>query len=75
MLCYRSSDLKTELSILMNFTGAKRHDSIKFLYAVDTFDTHGSDITSTNLCLDSAHDNFLDLRPNYGMPLCFGAFK
>ena len=62
MLCCRNSDLKTELPILMNFTGAKRHDSINFLYAIDAFGTHGSGITPTNLCLDSAHDNLPTYR-------------
>lgn len=57
MLCCRNSDLKTELPILMNFTGAKRHDSINFLYAIDAFGRHEFGITPTNLCLDSAHDN------------------
>ena len=62
MLCCRNSDLKTELPILMNFTGAKRHDSINFLYAIDAFGSHGFGIAPTNLCLDSAHDNLPTYR-------------
>ncbi len=64
MLCCRNSDLKIELPILMNFTSAKRHDSINFLYAIDAFGAHGFGITPTNLCLDSAHDNL----PTYRFP-------
>lgn len=64
MLCCRNSDLKIELPILMNFTSAKRHDSINFLYAIDAFGAHGFGITPTNLCLDSAHDNL----PTYRLP-------
>lgn len=40
MLSFRNTDLKAELPILMNFTSAKRHDSINFLYAIDVFGTH-----------------------------------
>ena len=62
MLCCRNTELKVELPLLMNFTGAKRHDSINFLYAIDAFGTHEFGITPTNLCLDSAHDNLPTYR-------------
>ncbi len=77
-MCGRNSDLKIELPILMNFTSAKRHDSINFLYAIDAFGAHGFGITPTNLCLNSAHDNL----PTYRllehwerMPMRFRVFK
>lgn len=62
MLSLRNSQLKVELPVLMNFTGAKRHDSINFLYAMDAFGRHESGISPANLCLDSAHDNMPTYR-------------
>lgn len=57
LLCSRNSDFKVELPILMNFTSAKRHDSINFLFAMDAFGRHEAGMQPTNICLDSAHDN------------------
>lgn len=57
MLSFRNTDLKVELPVLMNYTSAKRHDSINFLYAIDAFGSHEFGISPANLCLDSAHDN------------------
>lgn len=57
MLCCRNSSLKMELPLLMKFTGARRHDSKNFLYAIDDFGRHLYGLSPQNVCLDSAHDN------------------
>ena len=57
MLCCRNNELKVELPLLINFTSAKRHDSINFLYAIDALGRHEPGISPANICLDSAHDN------------------
>lgn len=62
MLSFRNPDLKVELPLLINYTSAKRHDSINFLYAIDAFGTHEFGVSPTNLCLDSAHDNLPTYR-------------
>lgn len=62
MFSFRNTDLKVELPILINFTSAKRHDSINFLYAIDALGTHEFGISPTNLCLDSAHDDLPTYR-------------
>lgn len=62
MLCCRNTDLKIELPLLINFTQAKRHDSINFLYAIDDFAHHVPGISPKNICLDSAHDNIPTYR-------------
>ena len=57
MLCSRNNTLKVELPLLMKFTGARRHDSKNFLYAIDDFGRNAFGISPKNICLDSAHDN------------------
>lgn len=57
MLCCRNSKLKIELPLLMNFTGAKRHDSKNFLFAIDAFWRNTYGLAPKNICLDSANDN------------------
>lgn len=57
MLCCYCPDTKTDLPLLFNFTSAKRHDSINFLYAIDALGRHAPGITPGSICLDSAHDN------------------
>ena len=57
MLCCRNNSLKIELPLLMKFTGARRHDSKNFLYAIDDFGRQFHGLTPKNICLDSAHDN------------------
>ncbi len=57
MLCTRNNELKAELPLLMKFTGARRHDSKNFLYAIDDFGRNAFGISPKNICLDSAHDN------------------
>lgn len=49
--------MKIELPLLIKFTGARRHDSKNFLYAIDDFGRHCHGLTPKNICLDSAHDN------------------
>ena len=41
----------------MNCTSAKIHDSISFPHAIDVFATYEFNISLTNPCLDSVHDN------------------
>ena len=62
MLCCRNSELKIELPLLMNYTEARRHDSVNFLYAIDDFACHDTGISPKNICLDSAHDNIPTYR-------------
>ena len=57
MLCCRNNSLKIELPLLVKFTGARRHDSKNFLYAIDDFGRQFHGLTPKNICLDSAHDN------------------
>lgn len=57
MLCCRNNTLKVELPLLMKFTSARRHDSKKFLYAIDDFGRNAFGLSPRNICLDSAHDN------------------
>lgn len=57
MFVCRNKDLALEVPLLLNFTSAKRHDSINFLFAIDAFCRHGTRLSPKNLCLDSAHDN------------------
>lgn len=53
----RNPQLSLEVPLLLNFTSAKRHDSINFLFAIDAFGKQGTGLSPKNLCLDSAHDN------------------
>ena len=62
MLCCRNRELKIELPLLMNYTEARRHDSVNFLYAIDDFACHVTGISPKNICLDSAHDNIPTYR-------------
>ena len=62
MLCARNKQLKVELPLLINFTGAKRHDSINFLYAWDAYRRHCHELYPSSICLDSAHDNIPTYR-------------
>lgn len=62
MLCCRNPLLKAEVPLLMNFTSAKRHDSINFLFAIDALGRHGAGLSPTSICLDSAHDNLPTYR-------------
>lgn len=55
-LMTKCSNIKSDLPLLFNFTGARRHDSKNFLYAFDNFE-HNLNLHPKNICLDSAHDN------------------
>lgn len=57
MLCSRKNCLKVELPLLIQFTGARRHDSKNFLYAFDSFGRRCGWLSPKNICLDSAHGN------------------
>ena len=57
MLVCRNLELSLEVPLLLNFTSAKRHDSINFLFAIDAFARQGTGLSPKNVCLDSAHDN------------------
>lgn len=57
MLVCRNPQLALEVPLVLNFTSAKRHDSINFLFAIDAFGRQGTGLSPKNLCLDSAHDN------------------
>lgn len=58
MICHRNNTLKLELPITMKFTSARRHDSLNFLYTFDDFMRCCPGMVPTNMCLDSAHDNY-----------------
>lgn len=62
MLVCRNPKLALEIPLLLNFTSAKRHDSINFLFAIDAFGRQASGLSPKNLCLDSAHDNLPTYR-------------
>ena len=62
MLCCRNPELKVELPLLINYTEARRHDSINFLYAIDDYSCHVTGLAPENICLDSAHDNIPTYR-------------
>lgn len=62
MLVCRNNELALEVPLLLNFTSAKRHDSINFLFAIDAFGRQGTGLSPKNLCLDSAHDNMPTYR-------------
>lgn len=63
MLVCRNPQLALEVPLLLNFTSAKRHDSINFLFATDAFGRQGTGLSPKNLCLDSAHDNIPPICP------------
>lgn len=48
--------------LLMNFTGARRHDSKNFLYSIDDFGRNTYGLFPRNICLDFAHDNLAAYR-------------
>ena len=62
MLCSRNAQFKVELPLLMNFTGARRHDSKNFLYTIDDFGRNTYGLFPKNICLDSAYDNIATYR-------------
>ena len=62
MLCCHNKNYHVDLPLLINYTGAERHDSINFLYAWDAFCRHSYEIMPINICLDSAHDNIPTYR-------------
>lgn len=57
-LSCHNKELGVDLPLLIRFTNTKRHDSVNLLLALDDFKAHEPDLPVTNLCLDSAHDNY-----------------
>lgn len=50
--------LHVDIPLLLRFTSAKRHDSVSFLVAFHEFEKHMPDLHISNMCLDSAMDNY-----------------
>ena len=55
--------LHVDIPLLLRFTSAKRHDSVSFLVAFHEFEKHMPDLHISNMCLDSAMDNY----PTYNL--------
>ena len=55
--CHNHS-LHVDIPLLLRFTSAKRHDSVSFLVAFHEFEKHMPDLHISNMCLDSAMDNY-----------------
>lgn len=82
MLCCHNKELHTDLPLHIRFLDARRHDSVSGLVSLAEFRCLNPDIPISNLCLDSAHDNyptyelcrewdiapFIDLNSNRGRP-------
>ena len=60
--CHNHS-LHVDIPLLLRFTSAKRHDSVSFLVAFHEFEKHMPDLHISNMCLDSAMDNY----PTYNL--------
>ena len=59
--CY-NSELRTDIPLLLRFTSAKRHDSVNFLAAFHELVKHMPAVPTSNMCLDSAMDNYPTYR-------------
>lgn len=82
MLSCHNDKLHIDLPLHLRFLDAKRHDSVGGLVSLAEFHSMMPDLKITNLCLDSAHDNyptyelckawdiipFIDLNSNRGRP-------
>ncbi len=55
--CY-NSELRTDIPLLLRFTSARRHDSVNFLVAFHELEKHMPAVSTSNMCLDSAMDNY-----------------
>lgn len=83
MLSYHNESDKTDLPLYLRFLDAKRHDSVSGIIALSEFRKINPEIRISNLCLDSAHDNypmyhlckewnispFIDLNTKRGRPV------
>lgn len=63
----RNPELSLEVPLLLNFTSAKRHDSINFLFAIDAFGRQGTGLSPKNLGLYKEQ-----LRPPASSPYSTG---
>lgn len=82
MLVYHSETYRVDLPLHIRLVDARRHDSVTGLVSLAEFHSLNPDIKISNLCLDSAHDNyptynlckdwdirpFIDLNSNRGRP-------
>jgi len=82
LLTHHNETLKTDLPLHIRYFDARRHDSVSGLVSLAEFHALNPDFPLTNLCLDSAHDNyptynlcnewgiipFIDLNSNRGRP-------
>ncbi len=55
--CY-NKELRADIPLLLRFTSARRHDSVSFLVAFHELEKHMPAVFATNMCLDSAMDNY-----------------
>lgn len=63
MLSCHNQKLHIDLPLHIRFLDAKRHDSVGGLVSLSEFQSISPFVKITNLCLDSAHDNY----PTYGL--------
>ncbi len=82
MLSYHSEEFKTDLPLHIRLFDAKRHDSVSGLISLAEFRSICPLVRISNLCLDSAHDNYptyqlcknwninplIDMNSNRGRP-------
>ena len=61
-LCVHNSDLAIDLPVHIRTATARRHDSVTGLVALNEYFRVNPDISFSNLCLDSAHDNYPTYR-------------
>lgn len=59
--CY-NRELRTDIPLLLRFTSARRQDSVSFLAAFHGLEKHMPAVSITNMCLDSAMDNYPTYR-------------
>ena len=59
--CY-NPELRADIPLLLRFTSARRHDSVNFLVAFHELEKHMPTVSITNICLDSAMDNYPTYR-------------
>ncbi len=55
--CY-NSELRTDIPLLLRFTSARRHDPVNFPAAFHELEKHMPAVSASNMCLDSAMDNY-----------------
>lgn len=63
MLAFHNPQYKVDLPLHIRFVDARRHDSVSGIVVLKEFRNLNPDIKISNLCLDSAHDNY----PTYNL--------